>query len=307
MTGWSSIVQVAVDAISLGSLYALAALGIGLIFGIMRLINFAHGDFITLGAYSLIVPSSAALATAFIGTWATPFLVAAVILIVMGFALTTEAVVFRPMRGAHPAVLLIGSFAVSVFLQNAVLLIYTSRPKSVNIWSGLGEAVEIFGIRTAALEFVTIGVTIVLVAGLALFMTRTTYGTQMRASSEDFVMARLLGVKADRVIALAFAISGILAAVISLFLVARQGYLFYRMGVPIVIFAFVATIIGGMGSLVGAALGGFLLGVVTTVLQVILPDDIKEARDAFAFGVVVLILLFRPQGLIAGRVTTERV
>lgn len=307
MVGWGSVFQVVVDAISLGSLYALAALGIGLIFGIMRLINFAHGDFITIGAYSLIVPSSAALATTFIGTWSTPLMVAAVVLIVMGFALATEAVVFRPMRNAHPAVLLIGSFAVSFFLQNAVLMVYTSRPKSVNIWSELGEAVEIFGIHTAPLEFVTIGVTIVLLIGLALFITRTTYGTQMRAASEDFAMARLLGVKADRVIAMAFAISGILAAVIALFMVARQGYLFYRMGVPIVIFAFVATIIGGMGSLVGAALGGFLLGTLTTVLQVVLPDDIKEARDAFAFTIVVLILLLRPEGLIAGRVTAERV
>ena len=303
----SAVFQVMVDAISLGSLYALAALGIGLIFGIMRLINFAHGDFMTIGAYSLIVPSSAAIATAFIGTWWTPFMVAAVIIIVMILALVTEAVVFRPMRNAHPAVLLIGSFAVSFFLQNTVLLVYTSRPKTINIWSGLGDAVEIFGIRTAALEFVTIGATIALLVGLALFMKRTTYGTQMRASAEDFVMARLLGVKADRVIAMAFAISGLLAGVIALFMVARQGYLFYRMGVPIVIFAFVATIIGGMGSLVGAALGGFLLGAVTIFLQVVLPDDIKEARDAFAFAVVVLILLFRPEGLIAGRITAERV
>ncbi len=303
----NAVFQIIVDAVSLGSLYALAALGIGLIFGIMRLINFAHGDFITIGAYSLIVPSSAAFATSFIGTWWTPFMVAAVILIVMGFALGTEAVVFRPMRNANPAVLLIGSFAVSFFLQNTVMMIYTSRPKSVNIWSGLGEAVEVFGVRTAALEFVVIGTTIVLLTALTLFMTRTSYGIQMRASSENFMMARLLGVKADRVIAMAFAISGVLAAVISLFMVARQGYLFYRMGVPIVIFAFVATIIGGMGSLVGAALGGFLLGIITTVFQVILPEEIREARDAFAFAIVVLILLFRPQGLIAGRVTPERV
>ncbi|MBM3517220.1 MAG: branched-chain amino acid ABC transporter permease [Alphaproteobacteria bacterium] len=307
MGAWREIVQVMVDAISLGSLYALAALGIGLIFGILRLINFAHGDLMTIGGYALIVPSAAAVATAFIADWPTPALVLAVVAIVVVFALATEAAVFRPLRNAHPAVLLIGSFAVSFFLQNLVLMIYTSRGKTVNLWPGLSDAIEIAGVRTAAIEFVTIGVTAALLGGLALFMQRTRYGVHMRAAAENFRMARLLGVRANVVISIAFAASGLLAAVVALLLVARQGYLFYRMGTPIVIFAFVATIIGGMGSLTGAALGGFVLGILSVVLQVVLPDDIKAARDAFAFAIVVLLLLVRPEGLIAGRVAPERV
>ncbi len=302
----ADIIQNAVDAISLGSLYALGALGVGLIFGIMRLLNFAHGDLITIGGYSLIVPSSATVATAFIAKWPTPLLVFAVLIIVAIAALVTEAIVFRPMRNSQPAVLLIGSFAVSFFLQNLILMIYTSRAKTINLWQGLDNAIEIGGVRIAAIELVTILTTVVLVTVLAAFMTRTVYGVQIRAASEDFRMARLLGVKANRVIAVAFAISGVLAGVVSLLLVAQQGVLFYRMGTPIVIYAFVATIIGGMGSLVGAALGGFVLGIVTVILQVFLPDNVRGARDVFVFAVVILVLLVRPKGLIAGRIAQER-
>jgi branched-chain amino acid transport system permease protein len=301
------IIQVAVDAASLGSLYALAALGIGLIYGILRLLNFAHGDLIMIGGYSLIVPSAAAVATAFLADWPIPLLVLAVIGVVVLFALAIEAIVFRPLRHAQPPVLLIGSFAVSYFLQHFVLLVYTGRSKTVDLWPNLSNAVELAGVRIAAIDLLTVGVTVALLSALAVFMTKTKYGAQMRAAAEDFRMARLLGVRANRVIALAFVISGALAAVVSLLLVARQGYLFYRLGVPIVIFAFIATVIGGMGSLVGAALGGFVLGVVSVALQVILPNELRGARDIFVFAFVILVLFLRPQGLITSRVVAERV
>jgi branched-chain amino acid transport system permease protein len=303
----SDVIQVAVDATSLGSLYALAALGIGLIFGIMRLLNFAHGDLITIGGYALIVPSSAAVATAFIANWPVPFLVFGVVLVVVAFALATEAIVFRPMRNSQPTVLLIGSFAVSYFLQHLIILIYTGRAKTVNLWPGLNDPVNVLGVHIAAIELVTIPVTILLAAALALFMTRTSYGVQMRAASEDFRMARLLGVRANRVVALAFVISGALASVVSLLLVARQGVLVYRLGTPVVIYAFVATIIGGMGSLVGAAVGGFVLGVASVILQVFLPDGMGPSRDVFLFGFVIVLLFVRPQGLIPSRILKERV
>jgi branched-chain amino acid transport system permease protein len=307
LPGASDIIQVAVDATSLGSLYALAALGIGLIFGIMRLLNFAHGDLITIGGYALIVPSSAAVATAFIANWPVPFLVFGVVLVVVAFALATEAIVFRPMRNSQPTVLLIGSFAVSYFLQHLIILIYTGRAKTVNLWPGLNDPVNVLGVHLAAIELVTIPVTILLAAALALFMTRTSYGVQMRAASEDFRMARLLGVRANRVIALAFVISGALASVVSLLLVARQGVLVYRLGTPVVIYAFVATIIGGMGSLVGAAVGGFVLGVASVILQVFLPDGMGPSRDVFLFAFVIVLLFVRPQGLIPSRLLKERV
>jgi branched-chain amino acid transport system permease protein len=304
MTG---LVQNAIDAIALGSLFALVALGIGLIFGIMRLINFAHGDFIMLGAYALIVPSSAVTATLLIGAWPTPLLVGAICLLVVLVALASERLAFRPLRAAAPSVLLITSFALSFFFEHLVIMIYGGRPKAVNLWSGLAEPIILAGVRIPKLQLITIAVTIVLLLLLVLFLKRTPMGIAMRAASEDFRMARLLGVRANRVIAAAFAISGFLAAVVSLLLVAQTGVLSYQMGVPFVLFAFVATVVGGMGSLAGAVLGGFIVGVASVFFQVALPIDWRPNRDVWVYGMILLILLLRPSGLIKVRSVTERV
>jgi branched-chain amino acid transport system permease protein len=129
----------------------------------------------------------------------------------------------------------------------------------------------------------------------------------MRAAAEDFTMARLLGVRADRVIALAFGISGALAGVVSILFVSKTGVLDFRMGVPLAIAGFVGTVIGGMGSLVGAVLGGFFLGVASTLLQALLPVDLRPARDAFLYGLVILVLWVRPQGLFVAGSSGERV
>lgn len=296
-----------IDAISLGSLYALAALGVGLIFGVMRLINFAHGDFMMVGAYALIVPSTAIIATPLIGAWPAPVMIVSILAIVVVLALVTERIVFRPLRQADPATLLIGSFAVSFFLQHLVLIVYSGRPKAIDVLSGLNEQVFVFGLRIPKLEIVTIVITFVLLSSLALFLKRTTFGLQMRAASEDFDMARLLGVRANTVIAMAFAISGLLAGVVSLLLVTQSGVLHFGMGVQLVLFAFIATVIGGMGSLPGAALGGFLVGTVSVALQVLLPFELRLNRDAFVFLMVIIVLLVRPGGLLQGRAAKERV
>lgn len=299
--------QYLIDGVSLGGLYALAALGIGLIFGIMRLINFAYGDYITWGAYALVVPSSAQVATKLIGNWPAPLLIAAIVAIIMMLALATERAAFRPMRSAAPATLLISSFAVSYLLQNVLLLVHSGRPKSVNIWPGMAEHLTWAGLRIPLLDLVTIFVCLGLLGGLALFMRKTAYGVQMRAAAEDFRMARFLGVRANTVIALAFAISGLLAAVVALLLVTKTGVLDYRMGIPLVLVAFVATVVGGMGSLVGAVLGGFVIGFFTVILQAILPEGLRSARDAFVFGLVILIFVLRPQGLMQVRAMKQRV
>jgi branched-chain amino acid transport system permease protein len=303
----TGFVQNAIDAMALGSLYALVALGIGLIFGIMRLINFAHGDFIMLGAYALIVPSSAVTATLLTGAWPTPLLIGAICLFVILVALASERLAFRPVRTAAPSVLLITSFALSFFFENLVITIYGGRPKAVNIWAGLAEPIVLAGIRIPKLQVITIAVTIVLLLLLILFLKRTPMGVAMRAASEDFRMARLLGVRANRVIAVAFAISGFLAAVVSLLFVAQTGVLAYHMGVPLVLFAFVATVVGGMGSLAGAVLGGFIVGVASVFFQVVLPIDWRPNRDVWVYGMILLILLLRPSGLIKVRSVEERV
>ncbi len=302
----TNLLQVAIDALALGSLYALTALGVGLIFGVMRLINFAHGDFIMVGGYALIVPSSAATATAFIGTWPAPLLVAAVSAIVVLLALASERLAFRPVRTAAPSVLLITSFALSYFLQNAVIMIYGGRAKAVNLWPALMEPVVAAGVRIPKLQIVTIVATFVLLALLVVFLRRTPLGVAMRAASEDFRMARLLGVRANRVIAVAFAVSGFLAAAVSVLLVAQTGVLSFHMGVPLVLFAFVATVVGGMGSLAGAVLGGFAVGIGSVIFQVILPIDWRANRDVWVYGMILLVLLLRPSGLVQVKSLEER-
>ncbi len=130
---------------------------------------------------------------------------------------------------------------------------------------------------------------------------------QMRAAAEDFTMARLVGVKANRVIAIAFALSGVLASLVSLYLVTQTGSVTYKMGVSMVLIAFVSSVIGGMGSLVGAALGGFLVGVVSVLLQAYLPVDLRPYRDAFVYLLFIAFLLWRPDGLMQRRADRERV
>ena len=301
------IVQHMIDALSLGSLYALAALGIGLIFGVLQLINFAHGDFISFGVYALIVPSTAAVATMLLGGLPWYLLIVSVAATVVLLALLSEFLVFRWLRTANPATLMISSFAFGYIVQNTLMMLYTSRPKAINIWPNLMVNIDLFGLYVPLLQIITLAVTIGLMVGLTLFLKKTSFGIQMRAAAEDFQMARLLGVRANRIISIAFAVSGLLAAAISLLFVAQTGITSIQLGVPLMLFGFIATVIGGMGSLVGAVVGGFTVGIMSVMLQILLPVEIRPFRDAFVFIAVILILVFRPEGLLRVKTSIERV
>ena len=302
------VLQVIITAVSLGSFYALAALGIGLLFGVLRLINFAHGDYITVGAFALIVPSAAPVATMLIGDFHFVPLIISVLLVVVILALLSYFLVFRPLGDAPPATFMVASFAVGIFLQNGILMIFGGRPKAAGLWSDLNKAIEIGEkVSVPQLQLIIIGVTLILLALLALFLRYTPIGVQMRAAAEDFRMARMLGVRANLVIAVAFVLSGALAGVMSLLFVAQTGILSFRMGIPLMLFAFIATVIGGMGSLTGAVVGGYTVGIVSVVLQAILPEELRGFRDAFVFGLVIIILVARPQGLVPSKAMRERV
>jgi branched-chain amino acid transport system permease protein len=291
------LVQIAVDAVSVGSLYALTALGIGLIFGVMRLINFAHGELITLAAYTLLA----------LYGMPVPVMIFGAVVVAVLIALLTERAAFRPLRNADATTLLISSFAVSFFLQKLLILVVGSRLKGLDFLPSLGRQTELFGIRLQLLQIVTIVVGIVLLVALTWFLKATRLGLHMRAAAEDFRMARVLGVRANNVIAVAFALSGLLAAAVSCLIVVQTGVVQPRMGVQLVIIAFVGTVIGGLGSLPGAALGGFLVGAGSILLQALLPPDLRAFREAFVFIAVIAILLFRPQGLIPARGLRERI
>ncbi len=293
----SFIAQVIADVLSLGSLYALTALGIGLVFGVMRLINFAHGDLITVAGYAIL----AAAAYSVLGALALALVVGVVL------ALVIERIAMRPLRNADATTLLVSSFAVSVFIQKTLILFIGARPKGVDFLPGLQKEIAIFGAKLPLLQLVTIAVGASLLLLLTWFLRATRFGLEMRAASEDFRMARLLGVRANQVIAMAFAISGFLAATVSVLFVAQTGLVQPRMGVNLVNIAFVSTVIGGLGSLPGAALGGFLVGAASVLFQTFLPPDVRVFREGFVFMAVILVLLVRPQGLLAGRNRRERI
>jgi branched-chain amino acid transport system permease protein len=290
-------VQILADAVSVGSLYALTALGIGLIFGVMRLINFAHGELITFAAYTLLALSGLP----------PPVMLLGALSVAIVLALLTERAAFRPLRNADPSTLLISSFAVSFFLQKLLILLVGSRLKGLNFLPGLGRQVELSGVRLQLLQIVTVSVSVILLVGLTWFLRATRLGLQMRGAAEDFRMARVLGVRANRVIATAFALSGVLAATVSCLIVIQSGVVQPRMGLQLVIIAFVGTVIGGLGSLPGAALGGFIVGAGAILLQALLPPDMRAFREAFVFIAVALVLLLRPQGLIPAVGLRERI
>jgi branched-chain amino acid transport system permease protein len=290
-------VQVLVDAVSVGGLYALTALGIGLIFGVMRLINFAHAQLIMIAGYAVLLFFAQSAALAVLGA-----VVGAVLL-----ALLIERTAFRPLRGADPATLLIASFAVSFFIEKTMIMLVGSRPKGVDFLPALAGQVEIAGARLQLLQLVTIVVSVVLLMATTWFLKSTRLGLEMRAAAENFRMAEVLGIRANRVIATAFAISGLLAAAVACLFVAQTGLVQPRMGLQLVIIAFVGTVIGGLGSLPGAAFGGFLVGVATILLQALLPPDLRVFREAFLFVAVAIVLVFRPQGLIPARGLKERI
>ncbi len=293
------IMQFLINALSLGGLYALMALGLALIYGILRLVNFAYGELVMVGGYSLLL----------LGTGLLPWVIVALltVVIVMVTSMLLERVAFRPVRDASPLTMLITSFAVSTFLQNAAILFVSPRHKAVSMPSFFIENIRVGQLLISKGNVASLVVSIGLLGLLTLFLRRTILGSALRAAADDFVMTRLLGVRANHVIATAFAISGALAGVVSLFWIGRSGSVVYSIGLTPVLIAFVATVIGGMHSLLGAVVGGYVLGFLTIGLQLMLPQSLLDYRQAFTFAIVILVLLFRPQGLIGGASSGERV
>ncbi len=303
----TAVLQVLFDALSLGSLYALGALGIALIFGVMRLVNFAHGDYIAFCVFAMLWPSIDAAAIVFAGQLPTVILVPLILAVGAGLSVLSEIVVFRRFRNANPATMMIASFALGFVIKYFLLMLYSSRPKSIDLWSNLSQQVEIFGARIPPLQVITIIVTIVILLALTAFLKRTRFGLEMRAAAENFTMARMLGVRANRVIMLAFAVSGMLAAAMGLIVVTQTGTVDINMGANLMLVAFVATVIGGLGSLPGAVLAGYLIGGATVLMQVILPPDARPFRDAFVYGAVIVMLIWRPNGLFSAKAAKQRV
>ena len=285
--------QFVINALSLGSLYALMALGMAIVFGVLRLVNLAYGELIMVAGYTLFVLNDSPLPWLMLGAIAVAMAMLASVL--------TERVAFRPVRVNSLNAMLITSFAVSTLLQNSALLLVSPRTRAVNVPGILSENLNIGGFTVSMANILTIVVSLALLVGLNFLLRRTTLGIALRAAADDFPMTRMLGVRADRVIATAFAISGLLAGVVGLFWVARIGSVIPTIGAGPLLIALIATVIGGMSGLSGAIVGGYLLGALNVGMQLLLPQGLLDYRDAFTFTIVILVLLVRPQGLIAGR------
>ncbi|HEV8249216.1 MAG TPA: branched-chain amino acid ABC transporter permease [Gaiellaceae bacterium] len=287
------LVQQVINGLSLGSTYALVALGLAMVFSIMNLINFAHGELLTIGGYTMWaltdhgVPFAAVVPLTLLATTLA--------------AVAMERIAFRPLRGASIITLLITSFAVSFFLQNAFAIGIDQEPQGVSVPAWLSGVIDVGDYTIPRLQVVTTAATIAALALLTVFLRRTLLGISMRAAAEDFTVARLMGVKANRVIVSAFAISGFLAGIAAILVVAQATAVDPNTGNVPIVKAFIAVVIGGIGSLTGAVAGGFALGFLETILQATLPDGAVPFRDAFALLILVGILFFRPQGLVGRR------
>ncbi len=294
---FSYIVQQIVNGINLGSIYALVAIGLTIVYGILRLINFAHGDLMMVGAY---------LALFLLINTALPFGVAILIpMIVVGaVGILVERLAYRPLRGAPEVTMLITSLAVSSIIQNTSLMTVTAQPRAFRLPNSLTEPHLVAKVRFSNLDILSVSLAIILMLLLTLFVTRTRIGIAMRACAENLKAARLMGININQVIAVAFAIGSALAAVAGFMWGGRFSQIDPFMGLLPGLKAFVAAVIGGIGSIPGAMLGGYLLGFAEIFFVGALPPQYSGYRDAFVFILLLLILLVRPHGLLP--TTTER-
>ncbi len=287
-----------INGLSLGSIYAIIALGYTMVYGIAKMLNFAHGDFIMVGCYIIFSVSAALSGNSVIG-----IIVAVVLCTLLG--VTTEFVAYRPLRGAaSPLAVLITAIGVSYLLENIALLIYGADIKSFSSvvkWEGLSFADG--QLKIQGVTIVTILVSVVILIALQLFINKTKQGQAMLAASEDKGAAALMGINVNRTIALTFAIGSSLAAVAGALLCSAYPSLSPYTGAMPGIKAFVAAVLGGIGSIPGAMIGGLVLGIVEILSKTYISSQLS---DAIVFGILVVVLLVKPTGIL-GKQMVEKV
>ncbi|HKH31249.1 MAG TPA: branched-chain amino acid ABC transporter permease [Gaiellaceae bacterium] len=284
--------QTVVDAIGLGAVYALMAVGIGLVFGVLRLVNFAYGQLIMAGAYTL----------AFTATWPVPASIAACFVVVVALSMLMDRVVFRPLRGQSPAVMLVTTFAIAFMLQAIALMIDIRDDTIGEIATSIAsfnQATTVAGVDVRKITIAAVVVAAVALGLLALLLARTTIGLHMRAAAADFGTARLLGVRANRVIGFAVFLSGVLAATVAVILTVQFPFVGPDFALRETIVVLVGVVVGGIDRLWTATLGGFAIGFATGIINGVLPTDKTVFLPSAVFALVILVLLLRPAGLFA--------
>ncbi|HVR68554.1 MAG TPA: branched-chain amino acid ABC transporter permease LivH [Verrucomicrobiae bacterium] len=305
-----TFLQQVINGLTLGSVYGLIAIGYTMVYGIIGMINFAHGDIYMIGAFhSLII----ILVLGFFGiTWVP---LALVVVLVIGVSLTAlygwsvERIAYRPLRGSTRLAPLISAIGMSIILQNYVLLLQGARgkplPHATDEQFGKVMLAEADGITSQITheQIMIILITVALMLGFTMVIRHTSLGRQQRACEQDMKMASLLGVNIDRTISLTFVLGAALACVAGLMVTLYYGFIDFYIGFVAGIKAFSAAVLGGVGSLPGAMLGGLLLGFIEVFFSGYVAADYK---DVAAFGVLVLVLIFRPTGLL-GKPEIEKV
>ena len=294
--------QTLVDALGLGAVYALMAVGIGLVFGVLRLVNFAYGQLVMAGAYTL----------AYTSDWPIVGSIVACFAVVIMLSSLMERLVFRPLRTQSPAVMLVTTFALAFLLQNIALLIdlrdNTIGEAAASI-APLNRAIVIGGVDVRKITIVTLIVAFCALVALALLLGRTTIGLHMRAAATDFRTARMLGVRADRVISTAVLLSALLAATVSVILTVQFPLVTPDFALRDTIVVLVGVVVGGIDRLWTATLGGFAIGFASGIINGALPTENTVYLPSVLFALVILVLLIRPAGLFArgGSSLVERV
>jgi branched-chain amino acid transport system permease protein len=298
-------IQTLIDATALGAVYALMAVGIGLVFGVLRLVNFAYGQLIMAGAYTLALTNGMNPALSILACFG----------VVLGLTVLMDTVVFRPLRGANPATMLVATFAISLLLYYIALLRFTVQGKTVGTLTGLNRPI---GDGTLLVRWIWV-VDVIAAAGalgaVLLLLTKTNLGLHMRAAASDFRTARLLGVRANSTIFVAVLLSGVLAAVVAVLLSAETPYVTPDYALRDTIIVLVGVVVGGLDRLWSAALGGFAIGFANQALAGFLPSTGSWPftsgvyLDSAVFALVILTLLLRPSGLFirSGQRAVERV
>jgi branched-chain amino acid transport system permease protein len=291
--------QVLADATALGAVYALMAVGIGLVFGVLRLVNFAYGQLIMAGAYALALASE----------WDWPVWAGIVLCfaVVLTLSLLMDRLVFRPLRTRSPAVMLVATFAVAFLLQSIALLWFGALGKIAASLASLNRPVTIGDVDIRKITIVAIVVAALCLVALVLLLERTTVGLHMRAASMDFRTARLLGVRANRVVGSAVLLSGALAAVVAVMLTVQTPLVTPTFALRDTIVVLAGVVVGGMNRPVSATLGGFTIGFASGILGGALPTEQSQYLPSFLFAAVILVLLVRPNGLFARAGAVERV
>jgi branched-chain amino acid transport system permease protein len=290
-----SIIEQLINGLRSGSIYALIALGYTMVYGIAKMINFAHGDIIMVGAYTLYV------ATAGLKMPVIPAVLFTIVVCAI-LGITIEKVAYKPLRKAPALAVLITAIGMSFLLQSVALLIFNANPITFKSIIN-ADSVTFGGVTVSGITLVTLVVTFVCMVALTLFITKTKAGSAMRAVSEDRAAAELMGINVNRTISMTFAIGSALAAVAGIMFVCQYQSIKPTLGALPGIKAFVAAVLGGIGSVPGAMLGGVLLGLIESVSKAYISTELS---DAIVFGVLVLVLLVKPSGLL-GKNRIEKV